>query len=128
MHSYKVYWQFHYPHPFGGPRLIGFPKAFQTLYCTTQDNSSDSSGLESPKWDITYRNSADARKATRANPVQGRYVLRHAAARSALPVLLPSGGRCAILYGDRPAFVYFQWLQMTFGCFSLKRNAERCVP
>lgn len=46
MHSYKVYWQLHYPHPFGGPRLIGFPKAFQTLYCTTQDNSSDSSGLE----------------------------------------------------------------------------------
>lgn len=46
MHSHKVYWQFHYPHPFGGPRLISFPKAFQTLYCTTQDNSSDSSGLE----------------------------------------------------------------------------------
>lgn len=47
----------------------------------------------SPKWDITYRNSADACKATRANPAQGRYVLRHAAARSALPVLLPSGKR-----------------------------------
>lgn len=47
----------------------------------------------SPKWDITYRNSADARKAMRANSVQGRYVLRRAAARSALPVLLPSGKR-----------------------------------